>query len=100
MRALMRRALLLASVVLAGCTDAPGAADLPGLEILSPMPDAQFYRDALDGNGARIASVPVEVAITGDIAKVVLSFEAAQLGELDAEGKATATFQETGLVTL
>lgn len=100
MRALMRRPLLLATVVLGACSDAPGAADLPGLEILSPMPDAQFYRDALDTDGARVAAVPVDVAVTGDVAKVVLSFEAAPLGELDADGKATAMFRQTGLVTL
>ena len=102
MRRLMRRPLVLVPLcgLVAACTDAPGAGDEPALEILSPMPDAQFYRDTLDGNGARIATVPVEVAITGDIAKVVLSFDAAQLGELDAEGKALATFRDTGLVTL
>lgn len=96
----MRRALLLASVVLTACSEAPGASGLPGLEILSPMPDAQFYRDSLDDKGARVAAVPVEVDVAGDIAKVVLSFDSAQLGELDADGKATATLRTTGLVTL
>lgn len=96
----MRSALVL--LVLCGaCGGDEGGGDVAvALSITSPMEGAQFERATLDDIGALVATVPMEVAVTGAPARVSISIASVELGELAADGTATATIPVPGPATL
>ncbi len=72
------------------------------LAITSPEPGAMVMRDTLDGNGALVAAVALEVDVGGSPARITVSLETPELalGELDADGHATAALGALGPATL
>lgn len=98
----MRSACLVLTVALwfAACSSEPGADEGVSLAITQPEPGAMFARDSLGTSGALIASVPVDVDVVGAPARVEFTLETTVLGDLDAEGHATAALANTGPATL
>ena len=93
----MVRWLVVIAVLVAACG---GDDDSIVLSIESPAPGAQLTRDTLDAVGALVASVQVDVAVSGTPARVGLSIGDVQLGDLDAAGTALATLVTPGPATL
>jgi hypothetical protein len=94
----MARLLAVIAVVLAACG---GEEDESiALSIASPAPGAEVTRDSLDAIGALVASVAVEVEVSGVPARVALSIGDVAAGELDAEGKVLASLAAVGPATL
>lgn len=95
------RELCLVCFLAAGCSV---ETSLASLSIVSPAPGASFVRDQLGTSGALVASVGVEVAAGGDIARVAILGGDALLGELtDAaldHGMLAAEVRQLGPVTL
>jgi len=97
---MLRVGLLVGLVVSMGCSgDEPGVDDGVTLAITSPAPGAQFERSSLDAIGALVATVPLELAVTGEPARIRISIAGTELGEA-TDGLATATIATTGPATL
>jgi len=93
----MVRWLVVISVLVAACGGDDAAISL---SIESPAPGTELTRDGLDAVGALVASVQVDVAVSGSPARVALSIGDTQLGDLDAAGTALATLAAPGPATL
>jgi hypothetical protein len=98
----MRWVLGLVFVVVGACggDDTGGDDDAVTLAITSPAAGAQFERATLDDIGALVATVPMEVAVTGMPVRVALSIAGTEIGPLSAEGTAIATLPAPGPATL
>ena len=70
------------------------------LTFTSPSAGAQFERITLDSLGALVATVPLEVAVTGTPARVDISAAGIAAGPLSAEGTGTATLAALGTATI
>ncbi len=77
-----------------------GDDDSIALSIESPAPGAQIARDSLDGVGALVASVAVDVDVSGSPARVALTVGDVLIGDLDAAGGALASLAAPGPATL
>lgn len=97
----MRNLCFVYLVVAAGCTV---ETELATLSIVSPAPGASFVRDQLGTSGALVASVGVEVAVGGDVARVAILGGDVVLGELGEgaldPGMLAAEVPQVGPVTL
>ncbi|MFN0247867.1 MAG: extensin family protein [Kofleriaceae bacterium] len=80
--------------------DEPAGEGMITLAITSPTPGSQFERVTLDDIGALVATVPVEVAVTGMPARVAISLAGTEIGPVSAEGTATAILGAAGAATL
>ncbi len=97
----MRRVIGLVFVVCAACGgDEPQEEDTTvALSFTAPMAGEQFQRVNLDDIGALVATVPMEVAITGTPARVVISIAGAEIADASS-GTATTSLGVAGPVTL
>lgn len=95
----MRRVLVAILVMCGACGGDDTADESVTLSITAPMPNEQFERATLDDIGALVATVPMEVAITGAPARVAFSIAGTD-GPLSAEGTAVATLGAAGPATL
>jgi hypothetical protein len=95
------RALGLLFVMCAACGgDETVEGDTVALSFTSPAAGEQFQRVTLDDVGALVATIPMEVAITGMPARVAISIAGAEIGDVSAEGTATTTLPAPGPATL
>jgi hypothetical protein len=93
------RKLILLAVAAVGCSTEIGGGPV-SVSFVSPSPGASFMRDSLGGDGALVATVPIELDIGGDIAKVKLSRGETVLGEANDAGELTALLSTPGAATL
>lgn len=93
----MARLLAVVVVLLAACG---GDDESIGLAITSPAPGTEVTRDGLDAVGGLIASVAVEVDVSGAPARVGLAIGDVAIGDLDAAGSALAGLAAPGPATL
>ena len=90
------RNLVLLSLVAVGCgTDEP-----PSVAFVSPAPGASFARDALGDTGALVATVPIQLDLGGDIARVAVTRGESAIGDANEEGAITAVLRSDGAATL
>ena len=94
----MTRLLAVIAVLVAGCGEDEG--DTIAVAIASPAPGAEVTRDSLDALGALIASVPVEVDISGAPPRVALSIGDVVVGDLGVDGSQLASLPALGPATL
>lgn len=90
------RNLLWISVVAVGC----GTSEPPSVAFVSPAPGASFTRDALADNGALVASVPIELDVAGEVARVALTRGEDAIGDASDAGTLTAQLRTAGAATL
>ena len=90
------RNLLLLSLVAVGC----GTDEAPSVAFVSPAAGASFARDVLADNGALVATVPVQLDIGGDIARVTLTRGETAIGDASDDGALTAQLRTDGAATL
>jgi hypothetical protein len=95
----MTRLLAVIAVLFAACGGEDGE-DSIALSIASPAPGAEVTRDSLDALGALVASLPVEVDISGAPPRVALSIGDVAVGDFDADGNAVASLAAVGPATL
>lgn len=89
-------ALILAAVVVAGCS---ADVEVAALSITSPAPGAVFTRDQLAASGALVAPVGIEAETAGDIARVAITAGEVEIGDL-ADGALATEIGTTGPLTL
>jgi hypothetical protein len=100
---LRRTVVLIAIAAAGGCVGDVGGDDDGGpatLAFVTPAAGASFTRDSLDGVGALVASVGVELDVGGSPARVALSVDGSELGDADAAGLATVGIDRAGPATL
>ncbi len=95
----MRRVLAFL-LVMCGCGGDDASEEGVTLAITSPAAGAQFERATLDNLGALVATVPMEVAVTGTPMRVEITMGGVDVGPLSAEGTATAIVPAPGPATL
>lgn len=88
-------------IVLCGCggDDTP-TDDVVTLAIASPAPNTQFERATLDDIGALVASVPMQLEVTGAPARIAITLGADELGDALPDFTATAVLDAPGPATL
>jgi Extensin-like protein C-terminus len=94
------RNLIIVSLVAVGCG---GTEEPPSVTFVSPVAGATFSRDALAGNGALVASIPIQVEVGGTPAKVVLTRGDIEVGTAPLNGEdiaISAEVRSAGPVTL
>lgn len=75
---------------------APDAGGPISVSFLAPSPGATFTTAALDAWGFLVADVPIELAISGAPARVVIARDGQIVGEVDADGTGTAHVPRPG----
>lgn len=90
------RTWILISLAAVGCT----TDDVPSVAIISPAPGASFARDVLADSGALVASVPIQLDVGGNVAKVTVTRDDIALGDANDEGALTVQLPKAGAATL
>lgn len=96
----MRRMVGLILLLAACGGDEEAAVEGVTLTITSPVPGAQFERATLDDIGALVATVPMQLAVTGSPARVSITLGGAEIDEALPDGTATAQLGAVGTATL
>jgi hypothetical protein len=95
------RVLGLLIVICGACGgDDTATEDVVTLAIASPAPGAQFERATLDDIGALVATVPMQLEVTGTPTRIAITLAGAELGDALPDGTATATLAAPGPATL